>query len=190
MEKTNLPTLADLHHDVNAAFKNDQLNLLLNQPPHVGWLKKFPTEMGIVGGGEYLPIDKVDFMLKRIFGKTRIEVRQVQQLFQSIQVTVRIHYIDPTTGEWEWQDGVGAAPVQTDKGASAADLGAIKNRAVQIAVPIAKSAAKKDAAEELGALFGRDLNRKDTILFSGAYSDVPANGSVKPASKPLQTADL
>jgi hypothetical protein len=101
----NLPTLTDLHYNVQQAFKDDQLNLLLNQPPHQDWLKKYPSEMGIVGGGVYLPIDKVDFMLKRIFGKTRIEVRQVQQLFQSIEVTVRIHYKDPTSGEWEWQDG-------------------------------------------------------------------------------------
>ena len=43
----NLPKLADLHHDVQAAFKNDQLNLLLNQPPHVAWLKKFPAEIAL-----------------------------------------------------------------------------------------------------------------------------------------------
>ncbi len=94
MEKLQI-TLADLHHDVQTAFKNDQLNLLLNQPPHKSWLKQFPKEMGIKSGGEYLPVDKVDFMLKRIFGKTKIEVLQVQQLFQSIHVTVRLHYKDP-----------------------------------------------------------------------------------------------
>jgi hypothetical protein len=86
-------------------------------------------------------------------------------------VTVRLHYRNPTTGEWSYHDGIGAAPVQTDAGKSAADLAAIKTRAVQIAFPIAKSGAIKDAAEHLGALFGRDLNRKDVVMFAGAYGE-------------------
>jgi hypothetical protein len=87
--------------------------------------------------------------------------------------------------------GVGAAPVQTDKGSSAIDLASIKSRAVQIAVPIAKSLAKKDAAEELGALFGRDLNRKDTVMFAGAYSPQEQEQTpVKPITKSFNTAAL
>jgi hypothetical protein len=173
MEKNNtpgmrpLPTLAELHNDVHSAFKNDQLNSLLNQPPHASWVKKFPAVMKIEG--EYMPIDKVDFMLKRIFGRTKIEVRSVQQVLNSMVVTLRIHYKDPITGEWDFQDGVGATPLQVDSGQPASNINALKRTAVQIATPIAKSAAKKDAAEELGALFGRDLNRKDTIMFAGAY---------------------
>jgi hypothetical protein len=60
--------------------------------------------------------------------------------------------------------------VQTDAGKSAADLGAIKASAVQMALPSAKSYAIKDAAEHFGAIFGRDLNRKDIIQFSGAHT--------------------
>jgi hypothetical protein len=172
MEK-RLPKLADLHHDVNTAFKNDELNLLLNQPPNQKWLKNFPAEMGIKGGGQYLPIDKVEFLLTYIFQQWYVEVKEVQQLFQSVAVTIALYYKNPLTGEWCKTEGVGAAPVQTDKGASAANLGSIKNRAVQIALPIAKSAAIKDAAGHLGTLFGRDLNRKDTVMFSGAYDTAP-----------------
>jgi hypothetical protein len=164
-----LPKLADLHHDVNTAFKNDELNLLLNQPPNAKWLKNFPAEMGIKNGGQYLPIDKIEFLLTYIFQEWYPQVVSYSQLFQSVAVHVRLHYKNPLNGEWYFKDGVGACPVQTDKGSSAADLGAIKNRAVQIALPIAKSAAIKDAAEHLGPLFGRDLNRKDTIMFAGAY---------------------
>jgi hypothetical protein len=60
--------------------------------------------------------------------------------------------------------------VQTDAGKSAADLGAIKQDAVMKALPAAESYAIKDAAEKLGILFGKNLNRKDTIGFAGAYS--------------------
>lgn len=176
-----LPKLADLHNDVNTAFKNDELNLLLNQPPNKKWLKEFPAEMGIKNGGWYLPIDKVEFLLTYIFQQWYVEVKEVQQLFQSVAVTIALYYKNPLNGEWCKTEGVGACPVQTDKGASAADLGAIKTRAVQIAVPIAKSAAIKDAAEHLGTLFGRDLNRKDTLMFSGAY-----DRQETPAAEPAQ----
>lgn len=162
-----LPTLAELHHDINSAFQTDKLNLLLNQPPHQGWLKSFPEEMKIKG--QYMPIDKVQFLLTRIFGEWYPEVISYKEMFQSVAVHVRLHYKNPLTGQWCFKDGLGAAAIQTDKGASAADLGAIKSRAVQIALPIAKVGAIKDAADELGTLFGRDLNRKDTVQFAGAF---------------------
>jgi len=38
------------------------------------------------------------------------------------------------------------------------------------ALPAAESYAIKDAAEKLGIFFGKNLNRKDTVGFSGAYS--------------------
>lgn len=164
-----LPKLADLHQDIQVAFKDDMFLTLVNQPPHQSWIKKHP-----ITKGEYIPIDKIEFMLTRIFQQWRCEVLTVQSLFQSIQVTVRLHYRVPTTGEWTYQDGVGAAPIQTDAGQSASNLAAIKANAVQIATPSAKSYALKDAAEHIGKLFGRDLNRKDTLEFAGAYSQQPA----------------
>ena len=179
----NLPKLADLHHDVQAAFKNDQLNLLLNQPPHVAWLKSFPAEMGIKG--QYMPIDKIQFLLTRIFGEWHPEVMSYKVMFQSVAVHVRLHYKNPLTGEWSFKDGLGAAGIQTDKGASAADLGAIKLWAVQMALPIAKVAAIKDAADELGALFGRDLNRKDVVQFAGAFYNGAANANIQITQKEM-----
>lgn len=174
--KVQLPTLAELHHDINAAFQHDKLNLLLNQPPHQSWIKKHPMTKG-----DYLPIDKVEFMLTRIFQQWKVEVLRFDALFQSVAVHVRLHYLNPITGQWQYHDGVGACPVQTDAGKSAADLGAIKNAAVQMALPAAESYAIKDAAEKLGSLFGKDLNRKDTVLFAGAYgSEQPTPNSAKP----------
>lgn len=176
MEKKQLPKLADLHHDVQTAFKNDELNLLLNQPPSDKWVKKHPMT-----GMPYLPIDKIEFLLTYIFQEWYIEVKEVQALFQSIAVTVALFYKNPITGAWCKTEGVGASPVQTDAGKNASDLGAIKNAAVQMALPSAKSYAIKDAAEHLGILFGRDLNRKDTIQFAGAYGNDPQpNVSIDP----------
>ncbi len=162
---SNLPTLADLHLSPEQALRNDELNLLLSQPPHKSWVKKHP-----ISKNEYLPIDKVEFLLMRIFQQYRIEVISYSALFQSISVHVSLHYLNPVTGAWSFHDGVGASPVQTDAGKSAADLSAIKSAAVQMALPIAKSMAIKDAAEQLGSLFGKDLNRKDTVQFQGFFT--------------------
>lgn len=112
-------------------------------------------------------------MLTRIFQEWYPEVIRFEQLFQSVAVHVRLHYKNPLTGEWAYKDGVGACPVQTNAGTSAADLSAIKNNAIQLALPAAKSYAIKDAAECFGALFGKDLNRKDIIMFAGAYGEHP-----------------
>lgn len=164
-ETKNLPALSELHYDVEKAFKNDKLNLLLNQEPVKNWIKEHPMAKGVF----YVPIDKVELMLTRIFQEWRVEVRLFQPLFNSVSVHIRLHYLNPITSEWSYQDGLGAVPVQTDKGASAADLGKIKNDAIMKALPAAESYAVKDAAEKLGKLFGKDLNRRDTLPFSGAY---------------------
>lgn len=163
MEKPNkLPKISDLDLSPEVALKNDQLKTLLNAQPKNDWVKQHPMARGVV----YLPIERVEYLLDVIFQRWRVEVLQVAQLFQSVQVTIRLHFFNPVTGEWDYHDGIGAMAVQTDKGASASDLGAIKNDAVMKAAPAAKSYAIKDAAEHLGKLFGRDLNRADQIAFT------------------------
>jgi len=164
--KSKLPTLQELHHDELTAFKNDQFNLLLNQPVPEAWVKEHPFAKNV----KYLPIDKVEFLLTRIFQNWKVEVISYSALFNSVSVHIRLHLLHPLTGEWFYHDGLGAVGVQTDKGASASDLSAIKQDAIMKALPAAESYAIKDAAEKLGIFFGKNLNRKDTVGFSGAYS--------------------
>jgi hypothetical protein len=182
-EVQKLPKLEDLHHDMEAAFKNDQLNLLLNQKPPKSWIKSHPyvridsvDEDGnnVKINLPYLPVEKVEFLLTRIFQEWRAEIITYSQLFNSVSVHLRLHYKNPITGEWSYHDGVGAVDVQTAKGESAADLSKIVSGAVQKALPAAESYALKDAAEKLGELFGKNLSRKDTAVFSGAYSSEEA----------------
>lgn len=124
------------------------------------WIKKHPFAKV-----DYLPIDKVEFLMTYTFGKWNVEVKEVSQLFNSVAVCVRVHYRHPVSNEMTYQDGVGAVGIQTDKGASASDMGAIKSDAVMKALPSAKSYAIKDACEHIGRIFGRDLNRPDAIAF-------------------------
>ena len=168
----NLPTLADLTSDVEAYAKQDKLNYLLNQPVPEKWVKKHPIikkeildEKGLKRrvAYEYLPIDKVEFLLRRIFKNYKIEILREGALFNAVYCTVRIHYKNITTGEWNYHDGTGAWSLQLDKGASASDLNAIKSGAVTMALPLAKTLAIKDAAEMFGTLFGANLNRQDVL---------------------------
>lgn len=159
---SNLPKIQDLEANPAEAFKYDQLKQITNHPPNNKWVKTHPFARNVV----YLPIDKVEFLLDRIFQQWRVEVKEYKQLFNSVTCSIRLHYKDPITQEWSYHDGVGAVGIQTDKGKAASDLTAVKQDAVMKALPAAKSYAIKDAAEHFGALFGRDLNRKDTLAFS------------------------
>jgi hypothetical protein len=167
-----LPTLEELNADPAEAYKVGQLNWLLNQPPPANWVSLHPiikvkNELNAMVPMPYLSIDKVEFMMTRIFGKWYVEVISVQALFNSIVTTVRVHYWNAfeSVPEWRHTDGIGAMGVQTDQGAKASDLSSIKLAAVQMAGPASESYAIKDACEKLGKIFGRDLSRKNTINY-------------------------
>ena len=106
------------------------------------------------------------YLLRRIFKKYNIEILREGTSFNGVYVVVRVHYLNPTNGKMEYHDGIGAIQLQTKKGSSPADLANINNGALSIAFPIAKSIAIKDACDHFGALFGSDLNRKDTINYT------------------------
>lgn len=151
------PTLEDLTKDIESAWKDDAFKALLNEPPPKKWVKvnKFAN------GALYLPIDKVEYLLDKIFRRWRVEVLNVGHAFNGVHVTVRLHYLNPVTGEWEFQDGVGADEMQVKSGTSPADLANINKSALAMSVPKAKTEAIKDASHHIGRIFGRDLNREN-----------------------------
>ena len=161
--KKELPVLADLYKatDIATLFKHDQFNLLMNQPPEPKWVQ----ENKFAGNSKYIPIGILETLLQRIFKEFRVEVMREGTMFNSVYVTIRLHYLNPVSGEWSYHDGVGSAQIQTKSGASPADLQNINNNAVMMALPMAKSYAIKDACDHFGKLFGRDLNRKETMGF-------------------------
>ena len=113
----------------------------------------------------YLPIEKVEYLLRKIFKAYRIEITGQGSAFNGVWVTVRVHYFSPVTNQMEWHDGIGAVQLQTARGTSPADLANINNGALSMAFPIAKTFAIKDACDMLGNIFGANLNRKDVIAF-------------------------
>lgn len=166
---SNLPKIKDLYSDLQVAQKNDAFVALMNQPPKMEWIKMHP----FIKGYKYLPIERIEFLLKTIFKRYRIEITGQGQSFNGVWVTVRVHYLHPITGEWDFHDGIGASQLQTAKGTSPADLGNINNGALSMAFPMAKTIAIKDACDHFGNLFGADLNRKDIINYDIDLTLIP-----------------
>lgn len=148
-----------LNGDLTDEQKKQHFKYFINSEPIKSWLKEHPM---IKANGKplaYMPIDKVDFLIDKIFLKSRLEVIKYSLEANSMCVHVRLHVLNPITKEWDCNDGVGASPLQTAKGAGACDFDKLSNSAVQMALPSALSYAKKDAAEQFGRIFGRDLNK-------------------------------
>ena len=167
-----VPTIQDLT-DPEKLHRNDQLKTLLNQPPPKQWVQRNKYAQN----SEYLPIGKVEHLLDKIFQEWKVEVLDYRTLFNSVTVSVRLHYVNPLTGQWMHHDGVGAKELQTQAGTGTlkVDFSNINKGAVEMALPIAKTAALKDAADHLGQLFGRDLNRKDTLEYKPTYAKPEAS---------------
>lgn len=158
-----LPTMAELVKEED--YKANALMVLLNQPPPKEWIKEHPIAKVKVNGvnvpAKYIPRERVEYLLSRIYTKWWVEIKDVKLVANSVVVVVRLFVINPITQETEWNDGIGAAQLQTDAGAGATEFDKIKSSAVQMAAPSAETYALKDAAEKFGKLFGKDLNVAD-----------------------------
>jgi len=159
-----VPSLKEIVDDTTESIKENQLMVLLNQPPPAEWVKIHPY----IRDYKYLPIGRIEYLLKRIFNHYKIEVLKTGILFNAVEVQVRVHYKNPVTKEWDFNDGVGACELQTQKdtGSLKLDMSNVNKSAVEMALPIAKSKAIKDACDHFGRLFGSDLNHKEQFDFT------------------------
>lgn len=171
-----IPTVADLQKDMESAMGQDKLNIICNQPTPVAWLKQNKFVKVKVGNqwkqADYLPIDKVKYLLTRIFGRWRLEIKSVELKGNSIMAMVRVWVWNPTYLEWDYHDGVGAVAVQQDAGADQTDIEAVKKNAFQIGSPAAVSFALKDAAQNFGTIFGGALNKDNALYYAGQFSEI------------------
>lgn len=157
-----VPTLQELYDDKIEIVKQNKLNIILNSEPKKEWIKTHPFVKGL----QYMPIERVEYLLTMIFTRWHVEVKTVQLVANSVVVTVRLYVQNPITGDMDYQDGIGAMPIQIEKGSGAIEFDKMSRSAIQIGAPAAESYAMKDAAEKFGRIFGKDLNRKDTIAYA------------------------
>lgn len=190
-KKANLPAVqaqklltpndfAEILADEKMEFpeKEEYFIYMLNQEPSEKWIKYHPTikidsgkknERGekIMIPYPYLPIQRIEWLLTRIFKFWRSKVVNQVHIANSVVTTVRVTVRNPLTGKWDlWHEGTGAQPIQTDKDKGAIDWNYIKSNGVQLAAPASESLAFKSAAEKFGRFLGKDLSRQDPIAFS------------------------
>lgn len=145
--------------------KIDDFLQVVNSAPPSAFIKKHPLQEGV----KYIPIEKIELMLTKLFQQWKVEILREGQLLNSLYVAVKLHYKHPITKEWEYQDGVGAVAIQVKRGEAASNLASIHSNAVMLGLPAAESFAVKDAAEKIGKVFGKDLNRREAVAFTPSY---------------------
>lgn len=123
----------------------DNLDDVLNAEPNPQWLEK-----EIIQGKDVLnlSIEKTEFILNRLFKNVMIEVKETLLSEKVATITVRVHYTN-RDGEKMFHDGVASC-----------DINDTNYRSM---LPALKSVAIKDSVHHIGRIFGRDLNRKNTI---------------------------
>ena len=168
--KKQLPALTDLYDgDLELKDGQNKLNILLNQPPKTSWIKDHPFAKGV----KYIPIGRIEYLLTRLFIKWWVEIKSIQTIANSCVVIVTLRYQNIENNEWSCQDGIGAAPIQTEKDSGAMDWNKVRTDSVMKAAPAAESYAIKDAAEKIGKIFGKDMNRKDEIIYDSLVDILP-----------------
>lgn len=123
----------------------DNFDAVLNSEPKKDWLSSEKIDGKTIYS---LPIEKVEFLLSRFFKNVCFEVIQWSEGAKLAEMTVRVNYID-RDGNKMFQDGVASC--------------VIKGNGMSIA-PALKSMAIKDCCHSIGRIFGKDLNRPNTIV--------------------------
>lgn len=181
-------------NDLLELQKNAVVIKFLNNHPKKEWIKEHPFAKGV----DYLPVGKVEMLLDSIFGRWNFEVVDYKMVGNSITVHIRLTVINPVTGESIVRDGLGAVPLELEAtkydkdkkdqygnpvivkqgSRHAMDFEYLSRTAVMKNLPAAKSFALKDAADTLGNLFGRSLNRSEKDNFVDMYNQKKENFDV------------
>jgi hypothetical protein len=167
-----VPDTVPVLNSNKASFKaiEDFTQLINNPPPREG-VQKTPD-----GKAETLVISYVEAKLDEIYLRQwGTEDVHVQQIGNEVLVWLTLWVIDPQTKMKITRSGFSAVVITVDKApegvqgkeknAWALDMSNKKPNAMYLSFPKAKSMAIKNAAQTLGTIYGRNLNRK--------FEDIP-----------------
>lgn len=161
--------------------ENEKLRLLmqdftrrLNAEPNPEEFEKTPD-----GKARTLPISFVEMTLDELFlGQWEVHDVHTQQIFNEVVGTGILTVWHPVTQRPLKRAGFGAVVITQDKDAAIAEFNMTKKKnALDLSFPKLKAEITKNAAQTLGKIFGRDINRKSKDVF-------------KPALKPISDAAL
>lgn len=130
---------------------------LINHDPKRNWIEVNKYAQN----SKYIPIGIVEELLREIFPAW--EAKQVGEpkiLGNSVVVSVELRVFHPIIGQWLSYPGIGAVPIEVEKGAHPTDWTKINSKAMHKNAPAALSYAISNAAKKIGRLFGSHLNRQ------------------------------
>jgi hypothetical protein len=131
------------------------------------------------GKAQTLPISFVEMTLDELFlGQWELSDVETKQIFNEVVGTGILTVWHPVTQRPLKRAGFGAVVITQDKDAAVSDFNMTKKKnALDLSFPKLKAEITKNAAQTLGKILGRDINRKSKDVF-------------KPALKPLTDKGL
>jgi hypothetical protein len=152
---------------------------IVNADPKKEWVKSHPMVKKNGKGLPYLPIDRCEWLMAKLFEDVEYEVLREGLLANSVYCAVRVWYTNPVTGKRLHQDGVGAIDVQTKAGASPTDFTQIVSGALNRNLPTAESYARKNAMQKIGNIFGGRLDSDVEAAASNMFVQIQDNANKK-----------
>jgi hypothetical protein len=130
-----------------------------------------------------LPISFVEMTLDEIyFGMWELTDPSYQQIFNEVVGTATLTVKHPITGDKIRRVGFASIIITQDSGANLADFNSTKKKnALDLSFPKLKAEILKNAAQSLGKIFGRDINRKKKDTFTPSL--VPISNEAFEAAK-------
>ena len=132
-----------------------QYKELISRSPSREWVKTNPFSQN----AKYLPIRVIEQLLYKVFPFWQAEQNgETKIIGNSIIVEVTLKVYHPVLKDWLSYPGIGAVPIEVEKGAHPVDFAKIKPKALHKNAPAALSFAINNAAKKIGRLFGAHLN--------------------------------
>lgn len=181
--------------------KQDQLIQLqnfiekLNREPDAGELDRTPD-----GKAKTLPISFVEMTLDELFlGQWGTENFTSKVVANEVVGEIELWVIHPITGREIRRSGAAGIIIQVDKAPEeiqgkernqwALDILNKKSNALDLGYPKLKAECTKNAAQSLGKVFGRDLNRKKSDKFQAPIKPM-SDGAFKALLERLEKGDF
>ena len=119
------------------------------------------------GKAQTLPISFVEMTLDELFlGQWEVSECNTQQIFNEVVGYGVLTVWHPITNRPLKRTGFGAVVITQDKDAAVSDFNMTKKKnALDLTYPKLKAEITKNAAQTLGKIFGRDINRKSRDVF-------------------------
>lgn len=145
----------------------------LNREPNPAELVKTPD-----GKARTLPISFIEMTLDELFlGQWETSDPVYQQIFNEVVATMELTVWHPITGRALRRTGFASVIITQDKDASISEFNTTKKKnALDLSFPKLKSECLKNAAQSLGKVFGRDLNREKTDTYQKPFKKLSDDG--------------